>query len=141
MKNIIRHELTHHAQYFPMTRPLFSIISLRLPHAFSFLYSFRYTRQVLDETLRLAVLAPWGARISNHDLRVGDYTIPKEVRQSVALQSFFKNSVLRKWESETSPPCAMVLHLPAEFFPLPPPPQSLSHSYMTLTLPPPSKRS
>ena len=41
---------------------------------------FRYTRQVLDETLRVAVVAPWGARFCEHDLQVGEFVIPKEVR-------------------------------------------------------------
>ena len=39
----------------------------------------RYTRQVIDETLRASVLAPWGARVHDFDLQVGEYVIPKEV--------------------------------------------------------------
>ena len=39
----------------------------------------RYTRQVIDETLRASVLAPWGARVHEFDLQVGEYVIPKEV--------------------------------------------------------------
>jgi len=42
-------------------------------------HSFRYTRQVLDETMRASVLAPWGARIHEFDLQVGEFVIPKEV--------------------------------------------------------------
>lgn len=38
----------------------------------------KYTRQVIDETLRVSVLAPWGARIHEFDLQVGEYIIPKE---------------------------------------------------------------
>ncbi|KAK2558775.1 Cytochrome P450 20A1 [Acropora cervicornis] len=34
--------------------------------------------QVIDETLRVSVLAPWGARIHEFDLQVGEYIIPKE---------------------------------------------------------------
>jgi len=41
---------------------------------------FRYTRQVIDETLRASVLGPWGARVHDFDLQVGEYVIPKEVR-------------------------------------------------------------
>ncbi|KAL9966277.1 hypothetical protein ACROYT_G024326 [Oculina patagonica] len=38
----------------------------------------KYTRQVLDETLRASVLGPWGARINEFDLQVGEFVIPKE---------------------------------------------------------------
>jgi len=38
----------------------------------------KYTRQVLDETMRASVLAPWGARIHEFDLQVGEFVIPKE---------------------------------------------------------------
>ena len=41
---------------------------------------FRYTRQVLDETLRCSVLAPYAARVYEFDLQVGQHTIPAEVR-------------------------------------------------------------
>ena len=44
------------------------------------LASCRYTRQVIDETLRVSVLAPWGARVHEFDLQVGEFVIPKEVR-------------------------------------------------------------
>lgn len=37
-----------------------------------------YTRQVIDETLRASVLAPWGARVHEYDLQVGEFVIPKE---------------------------------------------------------------
>ena len=40
---------------------------------------FRYTRQVIDETLRASVLAPWGARVYEYDLQVDEFVIPKEV--------------------------------------------------------------
>ena len=43
------------------------------------LFFYRYTRQVIDETLRASVLAPWGARIHEFDLQVGEFVIPKEV--------------------------------------------------------------
>ena len=42
-------------------------------------FLFRYTRQVIDETLRAAVVAPWGARVYEYDLQVDEYVIPKEV--------------------------------------------------------------
>ncbi|KAK3731833.1 hypothetical protein QZH41_020194 [Actinostola sp. cb2023] len=39
----------------------------------------KYCRQVLDETLRCAVVAPWGARVQmDHDLQIGEYVVPKE---------------------------------------------------------------
>ena len=34
---------------------------------------------MIDETLRASVLAPWGARVHEFDLQVGEYVIPKEV--------------------------------------------------------------
>lgn len=43
-------------------------------------FPFRYTRQVIDETLRASVLAPWGARVHEYDLQVDEFVIPKEVR-------------------------------------------------------------
>ena len=43
-------------------------------------FSCSYTRKVLDETLRTAVVAPWAARVYEYDLPVGKYTIPAEVR-------------------------------------------------------------
>lgn len=43
-------------------------------------FPFRYTRQVLDETMRASVLAPWGARVHEYDLQVDEFVIPKEVR-------------------------------------------------------------
>lgn len=40
----------------------------------------RYCRQVIDETLRWSVAAPWGARVQmDHDLQIGEYVVPKEV--------------------------------------------------------------
>lgn len=42
-------------------------------------FPFRYTRQVIDETLRAAVVAPWGARVYEYDLQVDEFVIPKEV--------------------------------------------------------------
>ncbi|XP_078377093.1 cytochrome P450 20A1-like [Oculina patagonica] len=38
----------------------------------------KYTRQVIDETLRASVLAPWGARVHEYDLQVDEFVIPKE---------------------------------------------------------------
>ena len=35
---------------------------------------------MIDETLRCSVLAPWGARIHEYDLQVGEFVIPKEVQ-------------------------------------------------------------
>lgn len=46
-------------------------------------FPFRYTRQVIDETLRAAVVAPWGARVYEYDLQVDEFVIPKEVMYSV----------------------------------------------------------
>lgn len=43
---------------------------------------FRYCRQVIDESLRLSVLAPYAARVSNIDLKIGGHVVPKEVHYS-----------------------------------------------------------
>ena len=56
---------------------ILNLFSKSLFELMSFL--FRYTRQVLDETLRAAVVAPWGARVNEYDLRVDEFIIPKEV--------------------------------------------------------------
>ncbi|XP_050388413.1 cytochrome P450 20A1 isoform X1 [Patella vulgata] len=37
----------------------------------------KYTRQVLDETLRCAVVAPWAARFQDFDSELGGHKIPK----------------------------------------------------------------
>lgn len=60
--------------------PDFSLVCAGLKSlvVWSTLY-FRYTRQVIDETLRASVLAPWGARVHEYDLQVGEFVIPKEV--------------------------------------------------------------
>lgn len=34
---------------------------------------------MIDETLRAAVVAPWGARVYEYDLQVDEFVIPKEV--------------------------------------------------------------
>lgn len=34
---------------------------------------------MIDETLRASILAPWGGRVHDFDLQVGEYVIPKEV--------------------------------------------------------------
>jgi hypothetical protein len=41
----------------------------------------RYLRQVIDETLRCAVVAPWAARYQDFDSELGGHKIPKNVRQ------------------------------------------------------------
>ncbi|KAJ8024894.1 Cytochrome P450 20A1 [Holothuria leucospilota] len=38
---------------------------------------FVYIRQVVNESLRLSVLAPWGARVQEIDVHLGGYIIPK----------------------------------------------------------------
>ena len=43
-------------------------------------YIYRYLRQVIDETLRCAVVAPWAARFQDFDSELGGYKIPKDVR-------------------------------------------------------------
>ena len=53
------------------------------------LLSCRYTRQVIDETLRASILAPWGARIHEFDLQVGDFVIPKEVTSLSTVEFHF----------------------------------------------------
>ena len=42
---------------------------------------FRYMRQVIDETLRCAVIGPWGARFQDSDSELGGHKIPKNVRK------------------------------------------------------------
>ena len=42
-------------------------------------FYYRYLRQVLDETLRCSVNAPWGARFQEVDIKLGGYDIPKNV--------------------------------------------------------------
>ena len=54
---------------------------------------FRYTRQVIDETLRASVLAPWGARVHDFDLQVGEYVIPKEVGSNFVTLLYIMASV------------------------------------------------
>lgn len=44
---------------------------------------FRYLHQVIDETLRCSVLAPWAARYQDFDSELGGHKIPKNVRCSV----------------------------------------------------------
>jgi len=56
-----------------------SLVLLNCSQCDMVFHSFRYTRQVLDETMRASVLAPWGARIHEFDLQVGEFVIPKEV--------------------------------------------------------------
>ena len=41
---------------------------------------FRYARQVVDETMRCSVLAPFAARFSEYDMVVGGHVIPKQVK-------------------------------------------------------------
>ena len=55
-------------------------------------FLFRYTRQVIDETLRAAVVAPWGARVYEYDLQVDEFVIPKEVCTVLYPGTFFKRS-------------------------------------------------
>ncbi|XP_062516531.1 cytochrome P450 20A1-like [Corticium candelabrum] len=38
----------------------------------------KYLKQVIDETLRTAVVAPWAARYAHEDIELNGYTIPKE---------------------------------------------------------------
>ena len=39
----------------------------------------RYVKQVVDESMRCSVLAPFAARFSEYDLIVGGHLIPKQV--------------------------------------------------------------
>lgn len=58
---------------------LFWIIFLKAYWNLCHFHSGQYTRQVIDETLRAAVVAPWGARVYEYDLQVDEFVIPKEV--------------------------------------------------------------
>ena len=44
-----------------------------------FLVSFRYLRQVINETLRCSVPGAFGARVQYSDSKLGGYDIPKNV--------------------------------------------------------------
>ncbi len=49
-------------------------------------FTFRYLRQVIDETLRVSVLAPFGGRVSlDREWTVGGHVIPKATPIVVAL--------------------------------------------------------
>lgn len=43
------------------------------------LFSNRYMKQVLNESLRLSALAPWGAKVQELDIELGGHIIPKGV--------------------------------------------------------------
>jgi len=43
----------------------------------------RYTRQVIDETLRCSVLAPWGARFQDFDTELGGHKLLKNVSVNI----------------------------------------------------------
>ena len=45
----------------------------------------RYLRQVIDETLRCAVVAPWAARFQDYDSQLGGHFIPKNVSQALII--------------------------------------------------------
>lgn len=47
----------------------------------------RYLRQVIDESLRCAVIAPWAARYQDFDSELGGHKIPKNVRQPKAIKN------------------------------------------------------
>jgi len=65
----------HHTAFFRSTSLANATTSIKILSL-----SQRYCRQVLDETLRCAVVAPWGARVQmDHDLQIGEYVVPKEV--------------------------------------------------------------
>ena len=55
---------------------------------------FRYTRQVIDETLRASVLAPWGARVYEFDLQVEEFVIPKEVSTLFCSRDVYSTDLL-----------------------------------------------
>ncbi|KAG1678672.1 26S proteasome non-ATPase regulatory subunit 4 [Nymphon striatum] len=50
-----------------------------------------YTKQVIDESLRCSVLAPWAARYSDEDLEIDDYVVPKQTPIITALGVSLQN--------------------------------------------------
>lgn len=42
-------------------------------------FSFRYMKQVLNESLRLSALVPWAAKVQDLDIELGGHIIPKGV--------------------------------------------------------------
>ena len=54
-------------------------------------------RQVLNETLRLSVLAPFAARYSDDDIVAGGYRIPADTPIVIALGVSLKNDTI--WKS------------------------------------------
>ena len=56
----------------------------------------RLLRQVLNETLRLSVLAPFAARYSDDDIVAGGYSIPAGTPIVISLGVSLKNETLWK---------------------------------------------
>ena len=57
---------------------------------------YRLLRQVLNETLRISVLAPYAARYSDDDIVAGGYHIPAGTPIVVALGVSLKNETIWK---------------------------------------------
>ena len=54
-------------------------------HHYSSIFS--YLHQVINETLRCAVVAPWAARFSDTDSELGGHTIPAKVTRTILRNS------------------------------------------------------
>ena len=54
------------------------------------MFLFRYLKQVMDETLRCSLLAPYGIRISDKDIEIAGYNVPANVSMisSLSKQKF-----------------------------------------------------
>ena len=46
----------------------------------NYVFIFRYLRQVLDETMRCSVLAPYAARVQDMETELGGHKLPPKVQ-------------------------------------------------------------
>ncbi|XP_065665020.1 cytochrome P450 20A1 isoform X2 [Hydra vulgaris] len=58
------------------------------------LTKFSYTKQVIDEVMRVAVLAPYAARYSDYDIIVDGHLIPKKTPIILALGAVFQDGTI-----------------------------------------------
>ena len=66
-----------------------------LRYSYLFLFN-RLLRQVLNEVLRLSVIAPYAARYSDEDIVAGGYLIPAGTPIVIALGVSLKNETIWK---------------------------------------------
>ena len=72
-----------------------------LPSLFEVIHSsiFSYLHQVINETLRCAVVAPWAARFSDTDSELGGHAIPAKVTRTILRNSLSLKSMKQFLES------------------------------------------